>query len=128
MTSGIEFPCGGERAAQVAADGLTRRGFHVVRSFDLHIATDGGCDCPYHGTSRCACQFVVLLVYGASGAPAVVTAHSRGERSHVEIVADPNAPPDPRLVEDIAAALAEAGGTFVGLPNSRMPETGPRPA
>lgn len=124
MTSSIEFACSGEQAAQRAVDGLTRRGFHVVRSFDWNVASHGACDCPHHGTARCTCQYVVLLVYDLSGPPAVVTAHSRDDRSHVEVVADPNAPPDPQLVDQIVSALAEAGGTFAGLSCAPAADTG----
>ena len=108
-------PCNGEQAARMMADELTRRGFHVVRSFDLHVATDGLCDCPHHGTSKCTCQFVVLLVYGSSGAPAVVTAHSRDDYARLDVVTDPNALSDPDLVDRIVAALAEAGEAFGGI-------------
>ena len=116
MASPLVVPCSGEQAARMMVDELTRRGFHVVRSFDLHVATDGLCDCPHHGTSKCTCQFVVLLVYGSSGAPAVLTAHSRDDHAHLEVVTDPNAPPDPGLVNQVVAALAEAGGAFAGIP------------
>jgi hypothetical protein len=126
MSSGLDFSCSGEQATRKAVDGLTRRGFHVVRSFDLNTATDGACDCPHHGTARCTCQYVVLLVYDLSGPPAVVTAHSREDRSHLEVVADPNSPPDPRLVDRIVSALAEAGGSFAGSPCTPAADIGAR--
>jgi hypothetical protein len=128
MQTGVVFPCSGEQAARTAVENLSRRGLRVVRSFDLHGATDGACDCPYHGTARCTCQYVVLLVYGATGRPAVVTAHSRDETSHLEIVADPNAPPDPGLVDQILATLLNASGTFAGLPCSPRSEAGEAPS
>ena len=116
MKPGVVFPCSGEQAAQKAIENLSQRGFHVVRSFDLHGATDGSCDCPPHGTDRCSCQYVVLLVYSDTGGPAVVTAHSRDDTSHVEVVADPNVPPDAGMVDAIFATLVDASGTFAGLP------------
>ena len=116
MTLGIVVPCSGEQAAQLVVDGLSQRGFHVVRSFDLNVATNGLCDCPHHGTEKCTCQYVVLLVYGATGAPAVVTPNSRDEQSHLEIVSDANAPSDPSLVDHVLTALVEAGGTYAGAP------------
>ncbi|HET7010477.1 MAG TPA: hypothetical protein VFI11_06850 [Anaerolineales bacterium] len=122
MQTGVTFPCSGEQAARVAMDNLSRRGLRVERSFDLHTATDGTCDCPYHGTQRCTCQYVVLLVYGPAGRPAVVTAHSRDQSSHLEIVSEPNAPPDAHLVDQIFAVLVEAGGTMAGIPCSPLPE------
>jgi len=115
------LPCSGEQAARMVVDELTRRGFHVVRSFDLNVATDGRCDCPYHGTARCSCQYVVLLVYGAHGSPAVVTAHSRDDCARLEVVTDPNALPDPDLVDRIVAALAEAGEALGGIQGQAKP-------
>ena len=64
---------------------LSRHGYYVVRSFDLQNARahcdDEICACPHHGTSKCTCQYVVLLAYapvraGAPGSPCVLTASS----------------------------------------------------
>lgn len=126
----ILYDCNGETAAQAATEALTRRGFRVVRSFDLRsaIAVHADCECPHHGTAKCTCQFVVLLVYGESSAPIVITAHSRDVQAQVQIVRptgtglkavrdDANSQPDPRLVEQAMAALFEAALTAqAGLP------------
>ena len=129
----ILYDCNGETAAQAATEALTRRGFRVVRSFDLRsaMAAHADCECPHHGTAKCTCQFVVLLVYGESGAPTVVTAHSRDAQVQVQIarptgtgeaVRDPkavrndaNSQPDPRLVEQVMAALFEAALTVQAI-------------
>jgi len=110
MTQSLLFNCNGETTAQAATQALVRQGLRVVRSFDLHsaLATQADCECPHHGTEQCSCQFVVLLVYGRSGAPVVVTTHSRDGQAEVEIVQDANALPEPRLAEQIMAGLFEA--------------------
>jgi hypothetical protein len=128
MNENILYDCNGETAAQAATETLTRRGFRVVRSFDLRSAmtTHADCECPHHGTAQCTCQFVVLLAYGdpsagSGGAPVVVTAHSRDAQAQVQLVRptgmlrdlkavrdDANSRPDPRLVEQVMAALFEA--------------------
>ena len=46
---------------------LIERGYSVHRSFDLRSARDSlrnphNCLCPHHGTTQCACRFIVLLV------------------------------------------------------------------
>jgi hypothetical protein len=66
MNPRIEFWCSGEEAAQVATDLLSARGFQVFRSFDLQAARAAAspCSCPHHGTARCSCAYLVLLVYG----------------------------------------------------------------
>jgi hypothetical protein len=65
----------------------------------------------------------VLLAYGdpstgSGGAPVVITAHSRDAQAQVQIVRptgmlrdDANSRPDPRLVEQVMAALFEAALT-----------------
>jgi hypothetical protein len=137
MNESILYDCNGETAARAATEALTRRGFRVVRSFDLRsaMATHADCECPHHGTAQCTCQFVVLLVYGdpstepalslskgSGGAPVVITAHSRDAQAQVQIVRptgtglkavrdDANSRPDPRLVEQVMAALFEAALT-----------------
>ena len=119
MNNSLLFDCNGETAAQAATDFLTQRSFRVVRSFDLRsaLAAHADCECPHHGTAQCTCQFVVLLAYGESGAPVVVTAHSRDAQAQVQIVRDADARPDPRLVEQVMAALFEAALTMqAGLP------------
>jgi hypothetical protein len=110
MTQSLLFNCNGETAAQAATQVLVRQGLRVVRSFDLHaaLATHADCECPHHGTEQCSCQFVVLLVYGRSSAPVVVTTHSRDGQAEVEMVQDANALPEPRLAEQVLSGLFEA--------------------
>lgn len=109
MNESILCDSTGETAAQVATEVFTRHGFRVIRSFDLRsaMAAHAVCECPHHGTAQCTCQFVVLLVYGESGAPVVVTTHSRDAQAQMQIVRDANARPDPHLVEQIRATLFE---------------------
>jgi len=128
MNENILYDCNGEPAAQAATEALARRGFRVVRSFDLRsalapLAAHADCECPHHGTAQCTCQFVVLLAYGdpstgSGGAPVVITAHSRDAQAQVQLVRptgmlrdDANSRPDPRLVEQVMAALFEAALT-----------------
>ena len=117
LSDSILFESWGESATQALTAAFTRRGFRVVRSFDLRSALAGhaDCDCPYHGTAQCTCQFAVLLVYGGAGAPVVVTVHSRDTQARVRIVrpvgglfSDEAAMPDPGHAEQVKAVLAEA--------------------
>lgn len=132
------YACDGETAAQAVTETLTRRGFRVVRSFDLRsaLAAHVGCECPQHGTAKCTCQFVVLLVYGASDT-LVVTVHSREARAQVQIVRpagmlcdDAGTQPDVRVVEQVRAVLFEAALTMqaqasrpVGVPTNVCQES-----
>ncbi len=110
MTESLLLGCDAEVAAQAATAVMIRRGLQVVRSFDLHTVSGahGDCTCPYHGTADCTCQYVVLLVYGESSAPATLTFHSRDAQAQAQIVRDAYNQPEAGLVEKILAALLEA--------------------
>jgi hypothetical protein len=119
MTESLAFNVTSEAAAQAVTATLRQHGLNVIRSFDLRsaLAVHSDCQCPHHGTAQCTCQFVVLLAYGESGAPVVVTVHSRDAQAQVQIARDANARPEPRLVEQVMAALFEAALTVqAGLP------------
>ncbi len=128
MTDTIVLDCDGEVAAQAATAVLTRRGLQVMRSFDLRTApgAQGQCLCPDHGPADCTCQYVVLLVYGASGAPAVLAIHGRDARARLQIVQDAYNHPSESLVEQILAALLEAVLELYASPASSSVQPSPR--
>jgi hypothetical protein len=76
-----------ERAIQIVNHRLSKLGYHVVRSFDLQVARASypGCTCPNHGTDKCDCQMVVLLVYSNESAPISLTAHSHEGKTYFSI-------------------------------------------
>lgn len=126
----ILYECDGEIAAQVVTQTLTRHGFYVVRSFDLRsaLAAHGRCECPQHGTAKCTCQFVVLLVYSPCDILAV-TVHSREGKAQVQIVRpvgmlrdEADAWPEVHMVEQIRAALLGAALTAQTAPVPRLTE------
>lgn len=128
MKSRVELWCDGEQAVQTAIDLLNARDLQVVRSFDLQRArsADDTCPCPNHGTERCDCSYMVLLVYPPSGPPAVVTAHSCSDHTILEIALDPNALPDRHLVEQIQDALLDAEASPASRATPPVTSVGPR--
>ncbi len=74
---------------------LKRRGFWVIRSFDLRSALDPhdpACSCPHHGTEGCTCRYTVLLVYATrNGAvvddlyPCTITIHARDQEAWISL-------------------------------------------
>jgi hypothetical protein len=51
---------------------LAKHGRRSVRSFDLQSARAAStqeCPCPYHHTTNCTCQYLVLIVYSAKAEP-----------------------------------------------------------
>ena len=62
---------------------LSVAGLRMLRTFDLHDARLGAaeCSCPHHGTSKCNCQMVVLLIYGEAIEPATLILHGNEEQT-----------------------------------------------
>ena len=104
-----------DEATALVAQLLSGAGLQVVRSFDLRSArmAHAECTCPHHGTAQCTCQFVVLLVYGQSGAPVTLVVHGHDRQTWLSLVDTPQQPADMRLAAEIAQALSPA--SFVPL-------------
>jgi len=85
-----------DEATTQAAQLLSGAGLQVVRSFDLRSArmAHAECTCPHHGTAQCTCQFVVLLVYGWSGAPVTLVVHGHDGQTWLSLVDTPQQPAD----------------------------------
>ena len=113
----IQADC--EAANTQAVQILSSAGLQVVRSFDLRsaCADHAECTCPHHGTAQCTCQFVVLLVYGQSGAPMSLVVHGHDGQAWLSFVDTPQQPADMRLAAKIAQALSPA--SFVPLSHER---------
>lgn len=107
----VTFPCGSERAIGLLEQDLTRRGLTVLRSFEISGSKDGACTCGSHGGEPCTCLFAVLLVFGAPGEPAVVTARSYNGEVTLELAVNPNAAVDGRLAESTLEALHTSART-----------------
>lgn len=56
---------------------LSECGWKTLRTFDLKEAmfSTEGCSCPHHGTQKCDCEMVVLLIYGLEPEPVTVLLH-----------------------------------------------------
>lgn len=66
---------------------LIGAGFRVVPTFDLQVARSAHpeCPCPHHGTNKCNCQLVVLLVYGKSEDPATLVIHGQDGKTWISL-------------------------------------------
>ena len=82
---------------------LMARGFQVEQTFDLHAArmSQVDCPCPYHGTTDCTCQMIVLLVFGEKIQPATIVVHGHDEQTSLSMVDFE----DKAMVEDVLQAL-----------------------
>jgi hypothetical protein len=66
---------------------LIAASFRVVPTFDLQVARSAHpeCPCPHHGTNKCNCQLVVLLVYGKSEDPATLVIHGQDGKTWISL-------------------------------------------
>jgi hypothetical protein len=109
-----------DQAVRQVTQRLVDDGLQVVRSFDLQTArsTHTDCTCPNHGTERCDCQMVVLLVYSNQGEPLTLVAHTQDGYTYFEMVDTPQQRPQRVLKTAVLQALALAGFASIQRSNS----------
>ncbi len=92
---------------------LSNAGLHALRTFDLQAARLGHaeCPCPHHGTEKCDCQMVILLVYGSQQQPISMVAHSFDGSTWFSLVDTPQQRADPCLETAIVQALGIRNNT-----------------
>lgn len=101
----LEQPCN-EAVAWIIRQ-VSNAGLQVLRTFDLQDARHdpAECPCPHHGTERCDCQMVVLLIYKDDYQPVSLVAHSHDGRTWFSLVDTPQQRADPWLQRTILQAL-----------------------
>jgi hypothetical protein len=84
-----------------AVQQLIAYGFQIEQTFDLHAARMAhvDCSCPYHGTSDCTCQMVVLLVYGKGLQPLTVIAHGYDGQTSLSLVDTGNEATEAKVIQ-----------------------------
>ena len=97
-----------------AVSRISGAGLQVLRTFDLQDArhTHTECPCPDHGTDRCDCQMVVLLVFADNSQPVSLVAHSHDGKTWFSLVDTPQQRADLYLETTIRRALAPPAVTF----------------
>ncbi|OGO66991.1 MAG: hypothetical protein A2Z37_06185 [Chloroflexi bacterium RBG_19FT_COMBO_62_14] len=105
----VVFEPGSDEVTRCAIRVLSEHGLHSIRSFDLRSAMEAwpDCECPHHGSAKCTCQYVVLLVYGSRNTPVTVVVHTNSGRIDFRIMHDSTAMSDLTLAERIKVALDE---------------------
>lgn len=109
----VNKPCD-EAVAEVVQQ-LALSNLQVLRTFDFQISgiNSTQCTCPYHGTDRCDCQFVVLLVYQDKLRPTSLVVHGQDGKTWFALVDSPEQRAVPRSIAAIRKALL----TPIALPN-----------
>jgi hypothetical protein len=74
-------------------------GLTVLRTFDLQMARHAhtSCPCPHHGTDKCDCQMIVMLVYQDHRAPLAIVAYGYDGLTWFSVVDTPQQRADPHL-------------------------------
>ncbi|OGO67069.1 MAG: hypothetical protein A2Z37_16960 [Chloroflexi bacterium RBG_19FT_COMBO_62_14] len=91
---------------------LMAAGLQVSRSFDLQsahesLADPDECACPYHGTARCTCQYIVLLAHPEGSDPVAIELHGHDKETHMALVEVAGVAQDEETVRLVKAALAK---------------------
>jgi len=97
-----------DQAVSLITDLLIESRYQVLPSFDLQAARAARilCPCPHHGTARCDCQMVVLLIYGQEEQPASLVIHGQDGKSFLTLVDNAQQRPDNRMLQRIWKTLA----------------------
>ncbi len=115
----IPQPC--DEAVLYIIDRMRKSGLQVLRTFDLHDTCMSGtaCTCPNHGTEKCDCQMVVLLVYGKDNQPASLVAHGYNGQtwfSLVEFLGTTDSCLEGQIIEIIKPTAADESAPAESLP------------
>ena len=76
-----------EQALNWISERLTGAGLSATQTFNLQVArlAHPDCLCPYHGSSSCTCQMIVLLVYSKHEDPSTLVIHGQDSRSWLSL-------------------------------------------
>ena len=72
-----------------ATQQLNASGLDVEQTFDLQVArlSHSGCPCPNHGTDKCSCQMIVLLVRNKKGSdPHTLILHGNDGQTNLSLI------------------------------------------
>ena len=101
----LEQPC--EKVLQWTNEQLTRTGLRTLQTFNLNTALAGtsNCICPDHGTGKCDCQMVILLIYEPSWEPVTLILHGNHGQTWLSFAETSTARPNSRLADSIQQLL-----------------------
>jgi hypothetical protein len=109
----INQPC--DETLQWAKGQLSQSNLRAVQTFDLQAARAAlpDCSCPNHGTDKCDCQMVVLLVYGKAEdvstplntSPVTLILHGNNGQTWFSIADNVQQISDKKLADEIRQVL-----------------------
>ena len=115
----LQAPC--EEAVAWVIQQLGKAGLGVVRTFDLKVARllQPECPCPHHGTEKCDCQMIVLLIYADDRGPVSFVAHGYEGKTWFSLVNTPQQHADSFLSRIIQQNLVHE--VLLGFDPSNLP-------
>jgi hypothetical protein len=104
-----------DKALSHVTRALEAKGLQILRSFDLQVARSvhANCSCPHHGTEKCDCQMVVLLVYAPGKPPITLVVHGHDGQVSFVLVDSPQEGGDQQVAMSVRQLLAPEN--FAGL-------------
>lgn len=114
MAQLLTIDCPSEEAVRWITEALALADLQVGTSFDLRTARAAHteCSCPYHGTTACDCQMVVLLVYGIDACPATLVVHGRDRCTYLSLADTPGQRPSPKLAATIFTTFSQEAFSY----------------
>lgn len=100
---------------------LTDVGLDTVQSFELHSARESLlhpelCSCPYHQTTQCSCQYIILIVQQDGHTPFSLEIHGYGDKTFVTLVQPTDGVVDTSAINLVRHAIDQLA--LVGNPHS----------
>jgi len=102
---------------------LRNLGLQTTITFDLQVArhNHSNCACPHHGTEKCDCQMVVILVYGHNGSqPVSLVVHSHEAITQLSFVDTPQQPINTQLEKALLHTLTPSVDSFPKIDHSHV--------
>lgn len=95
------------RACEAVKEMLESKGWAYAQTFDLQVAraSHPECPCPFHGTARCDCQMLIIVIYAPEHEPMTLTLHGHENRTWVSLAALDGQDLDSEMTRDLRRSL-----------------------
>lgn len=102
---------------------LRNLGLQTTITFDLQVArhSHSNCACPHHGTEKCDCQMVIILIYEQNGSqPVSLVVHSHEAITQLSFVDTPQQPIHTQLEKTLLHILTPSVDSFLNIDHSHL--------
>lgn len=122
METLLSLPTDWSNASEQLREALATAGLQVTQSFDLQtaraaLADPSCCPCPYHGTTECTCQYLVLLVSHQDVPPMSLVLHGHDDWTHISLSKSTNGAADEETEKRVRIALKKLAAETTHRPH-----------